>query len=126
MRDETINYSFFMLSIVPSIAVADDVDKIKQSVQSLHDALNKGDADTVAKYFLPEASQFLRTACRLEPIFTDTHQLKTQFDTGLKYKVKIRNLDAKVYGYSAIATCFTTGFTAYPDGTVLEDTLKQS
>ena len=117
---------FFMLSIVPTLAAADDVDNVKRSVQSLYDALNDGDADTVAKYFLSEASQFSRTGQRLTPFFTGTHQLKTQFDTGLKYNVKIRNLDAKVYGDSAVATCYTTGFTAYPDGTVLEGTFRVS
>jgi len=115
-----------MLIIFPPMVAADDADSLKRSVQAFYDALNNGDADKVVKYFLPEASQFSRTGQRLTPFFTGTNQLKTQFDSGLKYKVKIRNLDAKVYGDSAVATCYTTGFTAYPDGTVLEGTFRVS
>ena len=117
---------FLMFIIFPPMVAADDVDNVKRSVQSLYDALNHGDADTVAKYFLSEASLFSRTGQCLTPFLTGTHQLKAQFDTGLKYKVKIKNLDAKIYGDSAVATCYTTGFTTYPNGTVLEGTFRVS
>jgi|LGVF01.1.fsa_nt_gb ketosteroid isomerase-like protein len=115
-----------MLIIFPPMVAADDADNLKRSVQALHDALNNGDADKVVKYFLPDARQFPRTGKCLMPFFTNTQQLKSLFDAGLKYQVKIRNLDAKAYGDSAVTTCYTSGVTSYPDGTVLEGTFRVS
>lgn len=117
---------FLMLILIPPMVAAEDVDNLKRSAQALYDAINNGDADKVVKYFLPEARHFPRTGKRLMPFFKSTQQLKSQFDAGLKYKVKIRNLDAKAYGDSAVTTGYTSGFTTYRDGTVLEGTFRVS
>jgi len=118
--------AFLMLILIPTMVAADDVNNLRRSVKALYDALNNGDADKVVKYYLPEASQFPRTGKGLMPFFTSTQQLKSLFDAGLKYQVKIRNLDAKTYGDSAVTTCYSTGFTTYPDGTVLEGAFRVS
>jgi len=110
-------------------AMADDVDDVKAAVLDYFAAISAGDADSQARYHMPEYSAFGPGGGLLE----SQHSLEEQrnsfqaaYDAGQRLNLQVRHLDVRVYGNAAIVTAYVVGTITTPDGTTIQSRDQRS
>ena len=115
--------------VVTTVAVADDVDDIKKATLDHYAAHNAGDVDAFMQHHLSERNTFspggglLRESNSLED---QKNSLKALFDAGFKTNLQPRHLAVKVYGNTAVVTCYVVGTVTSTDGTTQQVTGRRS
>jgi len=111
--------------LVPS-AFAQDAASLEALVMDWYEKLNSEDTG-YGVYLHDEETLFPRTGSLLEGGESfNVEDAQAGFDAGLNFDVQVRHLEAKVYGTTGVATYYTTGPTAYPDGSVLRGVFRAS
>ncbi len=96
-------------------ALADDADDVKAEMERYLAALNAGDANAYIQHFMPETSALVGTG-----LISRSHSLEEQKNafvaSGLKRNLQFRHLEVKVYGNTAVVTCYVVGSTTNASG----------
>lgn len=104
-----------------AVAAADDhqaraSENVAQATRAFYAALNNGDAVAADQYLLPGGDSFPRTGKELstEPPTQELSlkALRQSFASGLKFDVKLKDLQVHVFGDAAIATFYSVGSTS--------------
>jgi CubicO group peptidase (beta-lactamase class C family) len=88
-------------------------DEVKAALTSLLAGFSAGNVDQIEKYFAPELNSFPRDGGLLTA-FADLARLRGWYRTGLKLTFDIHDLEAAVYGNTALTTCIINGTTSFP------------
>lgn len=80
---------------------------VKAALTEFYAAVNNSNVDQMEKYLDPQQNGFLPHGGLLE-VFADLNGLRNAFKQGLKLNYQIHELDAAVYGDSALMTCILT------------------
>ncbi len=80
--------------------------EVKAAVMDIVDGYNSGNVDQIERRLAPQQNRFYSEGGFLSR-FIEVADLKAAFQGGLKVKMEINNLEAAVYGDSAITTFFT-------------------
>lgn len=104
-----------------SVAIADDVDDVKEAVRSYFDAINSGNATGVVQHRIPEYSVFVGGGLidRSSSIAEQRNDFQALTDTGRKLDLGIQHLEVRIYGNTAVVTGYVTGTNTSTDGTVV-------
>lgn len=105
---------------------ADNTDSVavRTAAQDLLVATNSGNAETLNRFFLSENSVFGPDGGPRSAF--NASYLNAEFAAGLRYKLKWRHLDVKLYGDTAVTTGYIVGTVTQPDGAVKMDTWRTS
>jgi CubicO group peptidase (beta-lactamase class C family) len=95
-------------------------DEVKAALTNLLAGFSAGNVEEIEKYFAPELNSFRREGGMLAP-FADSAQLRGWYRSGLKIKFDIHDLEAAVYGDSALTTCLINGTIAFPGDPVRKE-----
>ena len=95
-------------------------DELKTAVIGLFAAFNSNDADQVVRYLAPQQNAFRRRGGSLER-FVDIDQLRNDLRAGVKLSLQLKDVEAAVYGDSAVTSCFYTQAVTLPNRTVRND-----
>ncbi len=105
-----------------AVAMADDVDDVKEQVLDFYAAINAGDTEAVLQHLMPEHSSF----ARVDGLLSRTTSLEEQkkafqasVDAGVQRNYQLKHLEVRVYGDTAVVTKYLTGPRTEPDGTTL-------
>ncbi len=102
-------------------ALADDADDVKAAVQELFAAIRAGDADGRVSRRMPEFSIFGRGGGLLETSNSPEERRKAfqaSVAAGFKRNYQPRNVEVKVYGNTAVVTCYLVGTLTAPNGDI--------
>ncbi len=113
---------FVVSMFLTTVAMADDVDDVKAAVLRHYAALNAGDADAYIQSRAPEHSLFSGGGLLSRSTSLEEQQsaFKAGIDAGLKRNVRARHLEVRIYGNTAVATNYTIGTIARPDGSITQ------
>ncbi len=104
--------------LMPAL-MADDADDVKAEMERYLAALNAGDANAYIQHFMPETSALVGTG-----LISRSHSLEEQKNafvaSGLKRNLQFRHLEVKVYGNTAVVTCYVVGSTTNASGTTFQ------
>ncbi len=96
-----------------AVAMADDVDDVKAAEDNYYAAMNSGDAHGWAQSRLSEESTRFGPGGALLEVFGSLEEQeqnrKAEFDAGLKYNLRARHQDIRVYGNTAVVTLYGVG-----------------
>ncbi len=95
-------------------------DEVKAAFTSLFAGFSAGNVDQIEKYFAPELNNFPRDGGLLTE-FVDRARLRGWYRSGLKLTFDIRDLEAAVYGNTALTTCVINGTIAFPGDPVRKE-----
>jgi ketosteroid isomerase-like protein len=94
-------------------ALADDVDDVKAAEDRYYAAMNSGDARAWAQSRLSEESTRFGPNGELLEVFGSLEEQeqnrKAAVDAGLKYNLRARHRDIRVYGNTAVVTLYGSG-----------------
>ncbi len=98
-----------------AVAMADDVDDVKAEMERYFAALNTGDASGYIQHFMPETTAFVGTG-----LMSEAHSLQEQrrafqasLDAGLQRNLRLRHLEVRIYGNTAVTTGYVVGTTTF-------------
>ncbi len=95
------------------VARAGDVDDVKAAEDNYYAAMNSGDARGWAQSRLSEESTRFGPGGALLEVFGSLEEQeknrKAEFDAGLKYNLRARHRDIRVYGNTAVVTLYGVG-----------------
>ena len=100
--------------------MADDVVDITAAMDEHFVTFNAGDAAGHIAHHMAHTSSFGPDGSALatsDSIEETTAELQADFDEGLKFDVRLEDLDIAVYGDVAVVTSLQTGTVTLPDGT---------
>lgn len=101
-------------------AAANSIAGVTAATLAFYAALNHGDADSADQYLLPGGDSFPRSGKALDPEASTQEEslrnLRRSFTSGLKFNVRVHDLQVRKYGATAIATFLTDGVTTAPGG----------
>ncbi len=80
--------------------------EVKAAVMDIVAGFNSGNVDQIQQRLAPQQNRFYSEGGFLTP-FINVAELRGAFQTGFKVKMEVNNLEAAVYGDSAITTFFT-------------------
>ena len=89
--------------------------EVKAAVMDLIAGFNSGNVDQIERRLAPQQNRFQGEGGFLTS-FIDAAELRGAFQAGFKLKFEVNNLEAAVYGDSAIATFFMGGTITPPNG----------
>ena len=89
--------------------------EVKAAVMDIVAGFNSGNVDQIQQRLAPQHNRFYGEGGFLTR-FVDAAELKGAFQAGFKLKVEVDNLEAAVYGDSAIATFFARTTITPPNG----------
>ncbi|MFQ6114870.1 MAG: nuclear transport factor 2 family protein [bacterium] len=115
--------------VLTTVAAADDVADVKAATLDHIATLNAGDAGAHVQHHLAEHSSFLAAGGLLQEsssLEDQKNSLKALFDAGLKINWQVRHLKVKVYGNTAVTTCYLVGTITQPNGTTQQGTWRRS
>jgi len=125
-----ISMLFIVGMLVITAVEAGDVEDVKIAALATYEALNNADVETYVLLVAPEGTLYGGNGSFLQERNNTTEALRANlqgmFDSGLKYDYRIRNLDVKVYGDSAVATGYVVGRRTAPDGVIRQVTLRRT
>ena len=102
-----------LCTILTTAALADDVDDVKAAEDNYYSAMNSGDAHGWAQSRLSEESTRFGPDGELLEVFGSLQEQeqnrKAEFDAGLKYNLRARHQDIRVYGNTAVVTMYGSG-----------------
>ncbi len=103
-----------------AVAMADDVDDVKAAEANYYAAMNSGDARAWAQSRLSESSTRFGPGGELLEVFgsfeEQVENRKAAVDAGLKYNLRARHQDIRVYGNTAVVTMYGAGTVTLPSG----------
>ena len=91
--------------------------EVKAAVMDLVGGFNSGNVDQIQQRLAPQQNRFQGNGGFLIS-FIDATELRGAFQAGFKVKMEVNNLEAAVYGDSAITTFFLTTTITPPNGPV--------
>ena len=100
-------------------AMADDVADIKSAMEKHFATFNAGDAAGHVAHHMASNSSFDADGGVLavyDSSEEESAELQASFDEGLKFDLKLVDLDVAVYGDTAVVTSLLTGTVTTPDG----------
>lgn len=89
--------------------------EVKAAVMDIIAGFNSGNVDQIQKRLAPQQNRFQGEGGFLIS-FVDASALRQAFQAGFKVKIELNNLEAAVYGDSAITTFFASTNIMSPDG----------
>ncbi len=89
--------------------------EVKAAVMEIIDGYNSGKVEQIEQRLAPQQNRFQGEGGFLTS-FVDAADLRTAFQAGFKLKFEVHNLEAAVYGDSAVATFFMRGNIMPPNG----------
>ncbi len=89
--------------------------EVKAAVMDIVGGFNSGNVDQIQRRLAPQQTRFRGEGGYLTP-FIDAAELKGVFQAGFKVKMEVTNLEAAVYGDSAITTFFLATTVTPPNG----------
>ena len=96
-------------------AAGNVISEVKAATEAFYAALNRADAAAADRFLLPGGDSFPRSGGKLDPEAATAEDslknLRALFDSGLRFRVAIRQLRVKPYGDMAVATFYTEGTT---------------
>ena len=111
---------FVMSMFLTTAALADDVDDVKAAEYNYYAAMNSGDAHGWAQSRLSAESTRFGPGGGLLEVFGSLEEQeqnrRAEFDAGLKYSLRGRHQDIKVYGNTAVVTMYGVGTVSLPNG----------
>jgi len=113
---------FVVGMFLTTVAIADDVDDVKEQVLDFFAAVNAGDREAVFQHQMPERSNFGRVdglLSRTTSLEEQKRAFQASVDAGVKRIYQLKHLEVTVYGDTAVVTCYLTGPRTEPDGTTL-------
>jgi len=120
--------TLFVMGMFLTSVVADDVDDAKAAELDLMEAENQGDMDRIFRHIAPGRSVFLPNGGLLILGGTpeDKRRRQAQSERGFKLNLRVRHLEAEVYGDTAVLTYYRVGTISAPDGTSRPVSLRVS
>ncbi len=104
---------FVMGMFLATVALADDMDDVKAAEENYYAAMNSGDAHGWAQSRLSAESTRFGPGGGLLEVFGSLEEQeqnrKAEFDAGLKYNLRARHQDIRVYGNTAVVTLYGVG-----------------
>ncbi len=104
---------FVISMFLTAVAMADDVDDVKAADENYYAAMNSGDARGWAQSRLSAESTRFGPGGGLLEVFGSLEEQeqirKAEFDAGLKYNLRARHLEVRVYGNTAVVTLYGVG-----------------
>jgi CubicO group peptidase (beta-lactamase class C family) len=101
----------------PNATAAAAEGEVKAAVMDIIAGFNSGSVDQIERRLAPQNNRFQGEGGFLTS-FLDSAELRGAFQSGLKVKLDVTNLEAAVYGDSAVATFFMTGVVTPHNGAV--------
>ncbi len=105
--------------LLTTVAMADDADDVRAEMERYFAALNAGDANGYIQHFMPETSAIVGTG-----LISHSNSLDEQKNafvaSGLERNLQLRHLEVKVYGNTAVVTCYVVGSTTNANGTTFQ------
>jgi CubicO group peptidase (beta-lactamase class C family) len=95
-------------------------DEVKAAVTGLIAGYNSGNADQVERFIAPQQNSFRGNGRQLG-LFVDVADLRADFRAGVKVNFDVQNLEAAVYGNTALTTLIMKGLITLPNGTTRQD-----
>src|SRR4030095_12117834 len=89
--------------------------EVKAAVMDIIAGFNSGNVDQIERRLAPQQNRFQGEGGFLTS-FLDAPELRQAFQVGFKLKMEVHNLEAAVYGDSAIATFFMATTVTAPNG----------
>jgi CubicO group peptidase (beta-lactamase class C family) len=89
-------------------------EEVKAAVRSLIAGFNSGNADQVERFIAPQHNSF-RGGGRQLGLYVDLAELRDDFRAGVKANFEADNLEAAVYGNTALTTCIMKGVITSPN-----------
>src|SRR5688500_16091571 len=89
--------------------------EVKAAVMDIVGGFNSGNVDQIERRLAPQQNRFQGDGAVLTS-FIDAPELRQAFQAGFKVKMEVHNLEAAVYGDSAIATFFVSTTVTTPNG----------
>ena len=105
--------------ILSNVAWAGDVEDIKKATLEHFATLNAGNVAAHIEQHLQGHTTFGGDGGLLEAddsLEEEKNNLQADFDAGLKFNLRVRHLDVKVYGNTAVITGYVVGTSTAPDG----------
>jgi ketosteroid isomerase-like protein len=117
MREESKMKAWTTLFLIgmfaTTVALAGDVDDVRAAEDNYYAAMNSGDAHGWAQSRLSEESTRFGPGGAFLEVFGSLEEQeqnrKAEFEAGLKYNLRARHLDIRVYGNTAVATLYGVG-----------------
>ena len=89
--------------------------EVKAAVMDIMAGFNSGNVDQIERRLAPRHNRFQAEGGFLTP-YIDAAELRGAFQAGLKLKFEVHDLEAAVYGDTAVATFFVSGAATPPGG----------
>lgn len=105
MNDTAPNVPTMVSTKSPNTAGQVAETEVKAAVMDIVDGYNSGNVDRIQRRLAPQQNRFYREGGFLTR-FVDVAELGAAFKAGLKLKMEVNNLEAAVYGDSAITTFY--------------------
>ncbi len=103
-----------------AVAMADVVDDVKAADENYYAAMNSGDAHGWAQSRLSAESTRFGPGGGLLEVFGSLEEQeqirKAEVDAGLKYNLRARHREVRVYGNTAVVTLYGVGTVTLPSG----------
>jgi len=95
-------------------------DEVKTALNGLFTAFNSSKVEEIAKYVSPQQNAFRRDGGSLS-LFADLDRLRQDFGAGVKLNIQLSDVEAAVYGDTALTTCFFTQEVTLPNRRIRND-----
>ncbi len=109
--------------------MADDVVDITAAMDEHFVTFNAGDAAGHIAHHMAHTTSFGSDGSALTTsasVADATAELQADFDEGVKFDLRLEDLDVTVYGDTAVVTSLQIGTVTSPDGTIDEDNYRRT
>ena len=98
-----------------TVTLADDEDDVKAEMERYFAALNAGDANGYIQHFMPETTAFVGTGLMSEAYSLQEQRraFQASLDAGLQRTLRLRHLEVRIYGNTAVTTGYVVGTTTF-------------
>jgi hypothetical protein len=115
MNDTAPNVPTIVSTKSPNAAGQAAEAEVKAALMDIVEGFNSGNVDQIQQRLAPQQNRFYSEGGFLTS-FIDAAELRGAFQSGFKIKIEINNLEAAVYGDSAITTFFVRRTVTPPNG----------
>ena len=108
-----------------TVAVADDVDDVKAVVREHFATLNAGDQVAhMQQHHMHAYNRFSLNGLRqhFDSVEEQKQQIKTVFEQGSKYNLRLTDVEVKIYGDSALLSAYLVGSILRGNGNTIQRT----
>lgn len=125
MNETAPNVPTIVSTRSPNTAGQQGETEVKAAVMDIISGFNSGNVDQIERRLASQQNRFYAEGGFLTN-FIDAVQLRGAFQSGFKVKLEVNNLEAAVYGDSAITTFFTSTTVTPPNGPQRTETPKRN